>query len=206
MFEGKGNLLLPILRRVILVLTLGIGCLFFSGPIFADEAQLPADHGYMLIRLKLTTGERVDLLEMTNVDTDHVVTIRRKSFEQAGLNAWMALVAVPNGRYFWSEYQPMFGMTAAEVQRLPARHRRSAPGSASETLEIVPGAVNYVGDWTMRIDSSRRMQLNPTIEFDKSTLERYLTQYPEYSNRYQIYLSGMGKVAISLDELVKITE
>ena len=73
-------------------------------------------------------------------------------------------------------------------------------------LDIDSGVVNYVGDWTMRVDPSRRMQLNPTVKFEKSTLERYVTQYPEISYRYEIYLSAMGQDAISLDELAKKTE
>ena len=206
MFEGKCKLMLPILRRVILALILGNGCLFLSSPSLADEALLPSEHGYMLIRLKLTPRERVDILAMSNVDTNDVIRIRRRSFVPAGVNAWMALVAMPNGRYFLSEYQPMFGIVGEEAQKLNRRHRRSAPGSASDTFEIVPGVVNYVGDWTMRVETSRRGELNPIVEFNKSTLERYVTQYPEYSNKYEIYLSVMGQKAISLDELAKTTE
>jgi hypothetical protein len=198
--------MLPLMQRILLVLILGIGCLFFSGPNLADEAVLPSDYGYMLIRLNLTARERVDLLEMSNVDTNYVIRIRNNSFESAGLNAWMALVSMPKGRYFLSEYQAKIGMTITEMQGLAQRHRRRAPESADGTFEIVSGAVNYVGDWTMRTDSSRRIQLNEVVEFKKSTLERYVTQYPEYSNKFEIYLSVMGKEAISLDELVKKTD
>jgi hypothetical protein len=203
MFEDKGKLTLPILRQVILVLVFGIGYLFFSGPNLADEALLPSDNGYMLIRIILTPRERVGTIVMSNVDTNDVIRIRGKSFEPAGVNAWIALVAMPNGRYFLSEYQPIFGSVGGEVQRLNRRFRWSAPDSASDTFEIVRGMVNYAGDWELRVESSSRMELNPIIEFDKSTLERYVTQYPEYSSRYKIYLSPMGEKAISLDELVK---
>lgn len=198
--------MLSLLRRVILFSISGIGCLVFSSPIPADEAVLSPGQGYMLIRLHLTIRERVDVLAMSDVDQNHTVTIHSNSFEPAGLNAWMALVPMPAGRYFWSEYQPAYGMTASEVQRLPARYRRSRRGSASDTFEIVAGAVNYVGDWTMRIDSSRRPQLNPIVEFNKSTLERYVTEYPGHANQYRIYLSAIGKEALSLDELAKTTE
>ena len=198
--------MLPVLQRVILVLILGSGCLFPSRPNFADEALLLPDHGYMLIRLKLTPRERVDIIAMSNVDTNNVIRIRRKSFEAAGVNAWIALVAMPNGRYFLSEYQPMFGTVSEEAQKLDRRYRWNAPDSAGGTFEIVSGVVNYAGDWELRVETSNRIELNPIIEFDKSTLERYVTQYPEYSNRYKIYLSPMGEEAISLDELVKTTE
>lgn len=206
MFEGRGDLMLPLRRRIILVLLAGIGWLSFSDPNFAGDELLPPGHGYLLIRLNLTTRERVDLLAMSNADEDGVVSIRGSSFEPAGVNAWMALVPMPAGRYFWSEYQPAFGLTPSEVQRLPARYRRNKPGSEGETIEIIAGAVNYAGDWTMRLDTSHRMQLNPFIEFNKSTLERYVTRYPEYSNRYAIYLSALGQRAKSLGELAKTTE
>lgn len=204
--------MLPILRRAIPALTLGIGCLSFSSPNLAEEEQLPPDHGYMLIRLKLDSGERVGLLRMHDVDTDHVVTIRQESFRKAGLNTWIALVAMPNGRYFYSEYLPTYGPRVWEVKNFP----RSGPGSASDTFEVVSGVVNYVGDWRMRnemqIDSSLRRhssfrrQLNPIVELSNSTLERYVTQFPEYSRKYEIYLSAMGKEARPLDELVKPIE
>ena len=167
---------------------------------------LPSDHGYMLIRLKLTARERVGLLAMSNVDTEDATKIRRQSFEPAGVNAWIALVAMPSGRYFLSEYQPMFGIASEKAQGLNRRHRRSAPSSDNDVFQIVSGVVNYVGDWEMRVESSRRMQLNPIVEFDKSTLERYVTQYPEHANRYQIYLSPLGQEAVALDELVKRQE
>jgi len=198
--------MLPVLQRVILVLILGSGCLFPSRPNFADEALLPSDHGYMLIRLKLTSRERVDIFAVSNMDTKNVIKIRRKSFEPAGVNAWIALVAMPNGRYFLSEYQPMFGTVGEDAQTLNRRYRWNAPDSAGGTFEIVSEVVNYAGDWELRVESSHRIELNPVIEFDKSTLERYVTQFPTYSSKYKIYLSPMGEKAISLDELVKTTE
>ena len=206
MFEGKAKLKLLTMRRTTTLLLVVIGCLLLSSPNLADVVPLPEEHGYMLIRLKLTPRERVGMLAMSSVDADHAIKIRRKSFEPAGVNAWIALVAMPSGRYFLSEYQPMFGIVGEEAQRLNRRHRRSAPNSDLDTFQIAPGVVNYVGDWTMRVETSRRGQLNPIIEFDKATLERYVSQYAEYSNKYQIYLSPMGQDAISLVELAKTTE
>jgi len=206
MIEGKHNLMLPILRRLLPVMIFGIGCLFFPGAILADEALLPSDHGYMLIRLKLSSRERVDQFAMSNVDTNEAIRIHTKSFQPAGLNAWIAIVAMPKGRYFLSAYQPRYGIANSEAQILPTMYSRSAPESASDTFEIVPGAVNYVGDWSLRFDASRRVRLSTIVELDKSTLERYVTQYPEHSSKYTIYLSVLGEKAISLDELVKAAE
>ena len=115
----------------------------------------------------------------------------------------MALMAMPHGYYFWSEFQSKHGAgglpTSTSVQTFTQR----APDSANKIIEIVPGAVNYVGDWELRISSlasPRAMKLNRRIEFGKSTLEQYLAEYPEYANKYEIYVSKMGEKAISLNE------
>ena len=186
-------------------ITTGI-CILFSGTSLAEDAPLLSDQGYMLIRVSLNQGERVGTLSMSNVDTNEVVRCRTDSFESAGSNGWMALVAMPTGRYFWSEYETSLGTNVEAARNLSQMHKRKSPGSASDTFEIVPGVVNYVGDWTMRVVASQRAPLDPIIEYDKSTLERYLAQYPEHANKYEIYLSVMGKAAISLQELAKITE
>lgn len=160
----------------------------------------------MLIRVSLNQGERVGTLAMPSVETNQVVRCRTNSFKPTGINGWMALVAMPTGRYFWSEYETSYGTGVEAVRNLNQMHKRKSPGSASDTFEIVPGVVNYVGNWTMRVVPLQRARLNPIIEYDKSTLERYLVQYPEHANQYEIYLSVMGKAAISLQELANIMD
>ncbi len=206
MFEGKGKPMLLRLRQVILVLVFGSAGLFFPDPILANDERPSSDHGYMLIRITVGSHETVGLLAMSNANTNDVIRIHTNSFEPAGLNAWMALVAMPYGQYYWSEYQTMHGIGAEATQNIPPVFRRSAPDSASDTFEIASGVVNYVGDWRMRTSTSPRLRLNRTVEYEKSTLERYLAQYPEYSNKYEIYLSVMGKKAVSLDEMVKASK
>ena len=181
----------------------GTCCLFLFGPGNFVEAQSQADYGYMLIRVHLSARERVDVLAMTNVDTREDVRLHEDSFETAGVNAYIALVPIKAGRYFLSEYQPRYGISTTENRQMAARQTRSDPGSDSNTFEILAGVVNYVGDWTLLMDASRRMSFDPTVEFDKSTLETYLTQYPEESSQFEIYLSPMGGNAISLNELAQ---
>jgi len=205
-FAGNGRWLPTKIWRNFFVLFIGSGCVLISSANFADEAPLPSDQGYMLIRIGLNRGESVGTLAMSNVDTNEVIRCRTDSFEPAGSNGWMALVVMPSGRYFWSEYEASLGTGVEAVRNLNQMYKRKSPGSASDTFEIVPGVVNYVGDWTMRVLPSQRGRLEPIIAYDKSTLERYLLQYPEHANQYQIYLSVMGKAAISLQELAKIME
>lgn len=203
MTEGQANQMLSRCRGAMLALFSAMGPLLIPGTIVADDTALPPDHGFMLIRLQLSANERVDMLQMSNRDTNQVVSIRGKSFQAAGVHAWLALAAVPRGRYFISEYVPKLGVAASERQLLGTRFRWNAPDSDRETFEIAPGVVNYVGDWTMRINASRRTPLNPVIQFDKSTLELYIAQYPERANNFEVYLSAIGKKAISLSELAQ---
>jgi hypothetical protein len=198
------SLAMEMWRNFLIAITAGI-CTSFAGASLADDVPLSSDQGYMLIRISLNKGERIGTLAMSNVDTKEVIRSRTKSFEMSGSNAWMALVAMPSGRYFWSEYETSFGSSTDSARNSSQMYRRTSPGSASDSFEIVPGVVNYVGDWTMPVVASQQAKLDPFIEYDKSTLERYLAQYPEHANKYEIYLSVMGKAAISLQELAKIT-
>ena len=201
MFESVGHLVRRSLRRFALLLVAGIGCVFILGPVSSAAAQGQAEYGYMLIRVILSSRERVEVLAMTNVETREAVRVREASFKQAGLNAWIALVPIPAGRYFLSEYEPKYGISTSENRSMAARQTRSDPGSDSNMFEIVAGVVNYVGDWTMRIDASRRMRFDPTVEFDKATLEMYLTEFPEQASEFEIYLSPLGEKAVSLNSL-----
>ncbi len=207
MFAYRDNPMLTKLRQVTLALIFGSGCLLFSGPNLAHEPALPSDQGYMLIRINLGQREKVGILAMSNVDTNDVVRIHTKSFEPLGANSWMALVAMPGGKYFLSEYEPIYGSVDERLLNSTPMFRRRAGDSASDTYEIVSGAVNYVGDWNMNIlTSSQQYQLNRTVEYDKATLERYVAKFPEQSNKYEIYFSVMGKEAISLVEMVQTSK
>lgn len=202
--------LYPNARHLISVTILLLACLLLTSPALPDElasdAVLPADHGYLLIRVAVNRKERISIFAFRNVDTNDEVRLRMRSFEAAGASAWMALVAVPSGRYFWSEYAPTFGIGVEDAQEIDQIYARGAPGDASDSFEIVSGVVNYVGDWKMRVVSTARRRLEPVIQYNTSTLERYVEQYPELAGQYEIYMSMMGKAAISLNELAKILE
>lgn len=203
MFERVGDRMRRSLRKAALMLLAGAGCLLIFGPGSAAVAQSQAEYGYMLIRVHLSAREQVDVLAMTNVDTEEDVRLHENSFEPAGVNAYIALVPIKAGRYFLSEYQPRYGISTTENRQMAARQTRSDPGSESNTFEIVAGVVNYVGDWTLLMDASRRMSFDPTVEFDKATLETYLTEFPEQASEFEIYLSPLGEKAVSLNALAQ---
>lgn len=195
----------PKIDRVIFTLLVS---LMVSSPALADEvtgeADLPPDHGYMLIHVDVNQRERINVFSFTDVDTKHEVKTRMKSFRSVGVNAWMAIVAVPSGRYFWSEYEAIANSSVEGFRNLDSLFRRSAPSSADDSFEIVSGVVNYVGNWRMHVVSSDRRRIHPIISYETSTIQRFVEEYPELANKHQVYVSMMGKAAISLDELVKI--
>ena len=195
----------PKIDRVILTLLVS---LMVSSPALADEvtgeADLLPDHGYMLIHVDVNQRERINVFSFTDVDTKHEVKTRMKSFRSVGVNAWMALLAVPSGRYFWSEYEAIANSSVEGSRNLDSLFGRSAPSSADDSFEIVSGVVNYVGDWRMHVVSSNWRRIHPIISYETSTLQRYIEEYPELANEHQVYVSMMGKAAISLDELAKI--
>jgi len=61
------------------------------------------------------------------------------------------LVILPSGRYFWSKYESEYRIGLEHSTLQDPAIRREAPSSASDTFEIIAGAINYIGDWEMRI-------------------------------------------------------
>jgi hypothetical protein len=131
--------------------------LFVSPPGVAEElhqaAPIRPSHGYLLIRIAGASGERIERFEFTNQETGYVVTMRTDVCKPAGPRARMRIVISPPGRYFWSKYEVEYriGMEQSLNQDPPII--REAPGSASDTFEIAPGVINYIGDWEMRISA-----------------------------------------------------
>jgi len=202
--------LYPNARHLVSVAILLLACVSLTSPALSDEvasdAVLPADHGYLLIRVSVNRKERINVFAFRNVDTNHEVRLGHRSFETAGSSAWMALVALPTGRYFWSEYAPTFSIGVENEQQIGQTYSRTAPSSADDSFEIAAGAVNYIGDWRMKVVSTARRRLEPVVQYNNSTLERFVAEYPDLAGKYEIYMSMMGKAAISLNELARILE
>ena len=193
-------------RQTRLFVLFGIACLAILTPALADVAALSEEQGYLVIRVQTNPRERVRQLFMAKVDSDEVTAMRMDDFLAAGSNNWMAVVPAAAGRYYWSLYEPFYGIGVSESRSLNQIHRRSAPESADDTFEIRDGVINYVGDWRMRIISSRRFRLEPEITYEVSTLERFATDNLELANRLPIHISMIGKESISLEDLAKLME
>ncbi len=173
----------------------------------AGDIALQPDHGFLLIRIVGASGERIKRLDFTNVDTRKIIKTRSDMYKSAGPNAWMCLLPLPAGRYFWSKYASDYSIGLELSRNQDPVIGQKEPSSASDTFEIVPGVINYAGDWKIRIASdgpSRRWSVD--VNQNIKTLERLFERYPKYANKYEIYLSMMGKEAISFVEFQKIVE
>lgn len=165
------------------------------------------DHGYLLIRILASSSEKIARFEFTSYGTGYVVKIRPETCESAGSNARICLVILPSGRYFWSKYESEYRIGLEHSTLQDPAIRREAPSSASDTFEIIAGAINYIGDWEMRIrteDFTAHRRWSVEISQNKKTLERLFEHFPEYANQYEIYLSMMGKKVVSLQEFLRI--
>jgi hypothetical protein len=119
----------------------------------------------------------------------------------------MCLEGVPRGRYFWSKYASEHRVGLEFSRNQDPVIEQKQPSSASDTFQIVAGVINYAGDWDISITSeglSRRYSVD--IEQNIKTLQRLFERYPDYANTYEIYLSMMGREAISFVEFQKIIE
>lgn len=194
-------------------LFLSLCCVLLAAPVLADESSnksadaltLQANHGYLLIRIVGTSGERITRFDLTHVDTGDVVKTRSDMYKSAGPNAWMFLLPVPAGRYFWSKYSSdySFGLELSRSQ--DPMIGQTEPSSASDTFEVVPDVINYAGDWKIRISSDGpNRRWTKDVSQNVKTLQRLFERFPEYTEKYEIYLSMMGKEAISFVEFQRI--
>ena len=74
----------------------------------------------------------------------------------------------------------------------------------------MPAAINYIGDWEMKKNAvsystmSMRHQFKVDVVQNANTLKKIYTVFPDEANRNDLYLSMMGKQAISIEEFLRI--
>jgi hypothetical protein len=155
------------------------------------QEALPSGHGYMFIRMIPVNQVRVARVEMTNLDTNEVVISELNLAAYSGPRETTNLIPVPEGRYFWSSY------TLGYTPNIP--DKRDSPGSHDQVFEIVQGAVNYVGDWSFNKRDQYPYPIDVSVSYSTETLEDLPELYPEKSKDLDVYLSPMGKLAVSVD-------
>ena len=191
------------------------------GDELAVELSLTSGYGYLFVRL-VGASDRMDVrFNFTNQDNGYVVKVNSAECESSGANARTCMVVASPGRYFWSKYESEVRVRLEKSRIQDPPINRDKPGSAADTFEIMAGAINYIGDWEMKIRSGnvdqRSISSTPEnvtmvrrwsidTQQNTATLQGLFVDYPDYANRYGIYLSMMGKKAVSLQEFLKIIE
>lgn len=215
----------PEMRTVKSLLILSACGLLISSHGFGEEATVEksssSGHGYLFVRLVGASDEVIVSFDFTNQDNGLVVKVNSTECKPAGPNSRICMVVASPGRYFWSKYDSEYlvRLEKSRIQDPPII--RDEPGSAGDTFEIIAGAINYVGDWEMSIRSGNVEQRSLTgaaadvtmvrrwsvdMRQNPETLQKLFEVFPDYANRFGIYLSMMGKKAISLQEFLKIVE
>jgi hypothetical protein len=162
-----------------------------------DDTSIPAGYGYILFHIYGLDERSVRRLRMTNLDTGKVTTVISTARRSSGPASWLELIAVPEGRYYWSEVQ--LGYRNSPVYDL------SKPGRSNYVFEVAPDVVNYIGDWF--IDgywAESRPQVPTTHNLE--TLEEYITKFPDHAEAFEVYYSISGNKPYRYGDLAEIIE
>ena len=200
----------------------GLVCIFalaLPAGVYA-QADLPRfGFGYLLIRIDGIGSEEEATFDFTEQESGYVVKLTDGECKSAGASSKMCIVIAPPGRYFWSRYElTVYFRNELSINQLPPI-RRDQPGAADDTFEIVPGMLNYVGDWQMHItagdgaqpDRLRNQALvsktwRLDIDQEIKSLAKLYDVFPDYANVYEISLSMMGKESIPLSDFLEIMQ
>ena len=170
-----------------------------------DDISLPADHGYVLIRvimqprLREITSAR-DHVVFNDYDTDESFTVRTVTPYKSGVNTSTSLASATEGHYYYSrrvfpgelEFNPPIARTAVR---------------ADDIFEVRSGVVNYVGDWELKTDwNSIGSRLEIDVTYDLAVFEKAMEHFPEHLREYEVFISIKGKQAISLNDFVEIVK
>lgn len=196
-------------------------CLLASFPVLAAEPGtapvLQAGHGFLMVRIIGANNEQNPRFEFTNQGSADVVKVNTTLCKRAGPKARICVLEAKPGRYFWSKYESGHRVRMEDSRYQDPPIIREKPGSASDTFEIVAGVINYIGDWHMVMSAGNidltdmaplavQRRWSVDIKSSPQTLQRLFTDFPEYTSKYHIFLSMMGKKALSLQEFLELVE
>lgn len=170
-----------------------------------------AGDGYLLIRVYEVDNEAIARIDLTHLDTGDIVRIRSNTCHEGSLSSRVCLVPAPAGRYFWSRFELAYKIRGTQSYLDGPGLRRTAPGSSGDSIEIVAGAINYIGDWELNHVPKqgarfRRKNISVDIQQNHKTLQLFYESFPDEAAQYEIYLSMLGKEAISLRDFLKLLE
>jgi hypothetical protein len=162
-----------------------------------DDTSIPARYGYILFLIYGLDERSVRRLRMTNLNTGKVTTVISTARRSSGPASWLELLAVPEGRYYWSEVQ--LGYRNSPVYDL------SKPGRSNYVFEVTPGVVNYIGDWFIDGYWAEGRPRVPTT-YNLETLKEYIAKFPDHAEAFDVYYSTKDNKPYRFGDLVEITE
>ena len=171
----------------------------------ADDISLPADHGYVLIRITMNARMAIpdrDGIVFKKYDTGETFSIRVRTPHVAGVNAYLSMASVAEGHYFCEHYLPW--LSSPKPCR---RMNQNSPLSIDDIFEVKSGVVNYVGDWdvTARLRENRTDRFSEMgVTYDISTIEKAKAHFPEHLGQFETFVSYKGKQATSLKDLAEL--
>lgn len=174
--------------------------LLFMLPVLAVDAvtaapevpQLLPGQGFMLVQLYGQDDRSLKRLEMRNVDTGESIRVVSTRWYARGPASWLEVVAVPAGRYHWSEVQ--LGYRNSPVYEF------DQPRGPNYVFEVVEGAVTYVGDWLIDgfwLEGEPRVPTTHNVE----TLHAFAEKFPAHATHYDIFISIEGREPVAASEL-----
>ena len=134
---------------------------------------------------------------MTNLDTRTVTTVISVARRSPGPASWLELLAVPKGRYYWSEVQ--LGYRNSPVYEL------NEPGHSNHVFEVTPGVVNYIGDWFIDGYWAEGRPRLPTT-YNLETLKKYIAKFPDHAEAFDVYYSIRDNQPYRFGNLAEISE
>lgn len=179
----------------------------------ADDFSLPADHGYILVRITMNDRLNIpnrDRIVFSNYDTGESFSVQPKTPHTAGVNAWLSLISTTKGRYYFSRYRSFQGSGQTPIAKTEV--------SDDDIFEVKSGVINYIGDWDLKKfmsefgsagqsmgnsrlrDWQRLARLD--VAYDLATIEKARAHFPEHFEKQEVFLSFKGKQAISLNDFI----
>lgn len=167
----------------------------------ADDISLPADHGYVLIRTTTNmipaNPSEYGFLVFKNYATGKLFSICPFTTYSAGVRAWLSLISVPKGPYYFNRYSTFAPRNERTIEATEV--------SNEDIFEVKPGVVNYIGDWDVTYRNlSWRREVQLDVTYGMVAVEKSKAYFPEHLEKYEVFMSIRGKKPTSLYDLAEI--
>lgn len=172
---------------------------FFSTVSLAETAPFSLDKGEALVVLQIVDirGMSVDSLVFNNIDSKQKIVIKCRqvvSIKPLDKGCVRSVpVKIAAGRYYLRSIVSFRGSGAhIDTSAKPLLAKR--PDDLAKTIEIRPGAVTYLGDWSFHKRSGRELGRDIGFQISEETLLGVVSEHPELKLLPLYYANQSGKV------------